>query len=106
MSNSDIFGGYSDHYDAEVRLVILKALDDEDSKTLNDSMLHTVLKTFAIRRTREYLGTQLRWMEREASAVRLTTAGSAVIAHLTQQGADHLSRDGLIVGIKPPSLPR
>lgn len=106
MQSSDVFEGYSDHFDAEVRLIILKALNGEPAKALNDSLIMVVLAEFAIRRDRDYLRTQLKWMETNAGVVRLTQAGTAVIAHLTEQGANHLSRISEISGIKPPSLPR
>lgn len=106
MVNAKSFEGYSDHYDAEVRLIILKALDDEQSKSLNDSLLMVVLKAFAIRRSRDYLRIQLAWLEENSGSIVVTKAGTALIAQLTERGADHLSRDSLIVGIKPPSLPR
>lgn len=106
MGSSNVFEGYSDHFDAEVRLIILKALDGEQAKALNDSLIMVVLKEFAIRRSRAYLRIQLSWMEENSGAIRLSHAGTSVIAHLTERGAEHLSRDSLIVGIKPPSLPR
>jgi len=106
MTSGNVFEGYSDHFDAEVRLVILKALNDEPAKAMSDSLLLVVLKEFAIRRSREYLHTQLKWMETQAGAIRLTQAGTAIIAHLAERGAEHLNRDGVIIGIKAPSLPR
>ncbi|APE43641.1 hypothetical protein BOO69_09610 [Sulfitobacter alexandrii] len=104
--SGNVFEGYSDHFDAEVRLVILKALADEPAKAMSDSLIMVVLKEFAVRRSREYLHTQLDWLERQAGAVRLRKAGTAIIAHLTERGQEHLDRDGMIVGIKQPSLPR
>lgn len=100
------FEGYSDHYDQEFRLVILKALNDEPTKSLNDSLLTTILRTFAFKRDRDYLRTQLNWLETQARAVKLTEAGTALIATLTERGADHLCMISPISGIKPPSLPR
>ena len=106
MLTSKVFEGYSDHFDAEVRLIILKALDGEPAKALNDSLLMVVLSEFAIRRDRDYLRTQLLWMENSAGAVRLTQAGTSIIAHLTETGANHLMRVTNLSGIKAPSLPR
>lgn len=106
MVSSQVFDGYSDHFDAEVRLIILKALDGEQGKALNDSLIMVVLQQFAVRRSRDYLRIQLAWMEENGGAIRLTKAGTSVIAHLTERGAEHLARNSLIVGIKPPSLPR
>lgn len=104
MTNG-IFEGYSDHFDEEVRLIILKALDGEQSKSLNDSLIEVALRTFGVMRSREYLRSQLAWLEAQGRAVKLTAAGSAIIAQLTRQGSDHLNRIQPIVGVKLPSLP-
>ena len=72
MVSSKVFEGYSDHFDAEVRLIILKALDDEQGKALNDSLIMVVLQEFAVRRSRDYLRIQLAWMEENGGAIRLT----------------------------------
>ena len=105
--NGNVFDGYSDHFDAEVRLIILKALNDEPGKALTDSFLISpVFVEFAIRRDRDYLRTQLGWMETQAGVVRLTKAGTAIIVHLTERGANHLNRIINVSGIKAPSLPR
>lgn len=103
---TDIFEGYSDQYDAEARLIILKALNDEDNGRLSDAMLMHVLQAFAINRSREYLRTQLNWLKTEGGAVRLTEAGTAIIAQLTEKGEAHVNSLQLIVGVKRPSRPR
>lgn len=101
-----IWDGYSEGYDADARLTILRALKDDPGHTLNDNMLLETIKAFGFRRGRDYLHTQLAWLDTQAGAIRVSEAGSVVISELTQKGADHLSRDVTIVGIKPPSLPR
>lgn len=102
----NIYDGFNDSFDAAARLVILKALASEDAGRLSDWMLMHAFEEFAINRTRDYLLTQLRWLETEAGAVILRPAGTVVIAQLTEQGEAHLHRKQLIVGVKPPSLPR
>lgn len=103
---SELFEGYRDAYDAEARLVILKALVAEDNGRLSDSLLLHAFKAFAINKGRAYLRTQLNWLEDEAGAVILHRAGTALIAELTERGQDHLERAQLIEGIKPPSFRR
>lgn len=100
------FADYSDHFDAEARLVILKALDEEPTKTMNDSLLLTILAKYAINRDRDYLRTQLGWLKTNGGAVELQQAGTVIIATLTERGANHLGRVSPISGIKLPSLPR
>jgi hypothetical protein len=67
--------GFNDYFDGEVRLIILKGLAAEDSGRLSDAMLMHVLETFAVTRSRDYLKTQLRWLERESGSVILREAG-------------------------------
>ena len=97
------FEGYEDHLNADVRLIILRALAEEPDGRLNSTMIMKLLESFAINRTREYVHTQLRWMETQAQAVHITQAGSILVAELTQQGEDHLSRKVVIEGINRPS---
>ncbi|WP_224825608.1 hypothetical protein [Cognatishimia sp. MH4019] len=100
---SNLFDGYEDHFNAEVRLIILRALSEEADGRLNSSMLMKVLEAFAINRTREFVHTQLRWLEKQAQAVVLTEAGSVLVAELTEQGENHLKRKAVIEGINQPS---
>lgn len=104
MGSGNVFSAYPELYDQEVRLTILKGLADEDNGRLSDAMLMLVFEAFAINKSREYLRNQLRWLEREAGAVRLRQAGTAVIAELTDAGMAHVRRKTLIEGIKPPSF--
>lgn len=98
--------GFDESYDGDCRLVILRALQEEQSGTLNSTVLLATIRTFGYRQPVEFLITQLNWLEKTAGAVRLRNAGSVVIAELTQKGEDHLSRISPICGINKPSLPR
>ena len=102
---SDIWEGFADSYDADARLTILKALYDDPGKTLHHNLLLQTMKGFGFRRGIGHLQTQLSWLELQG-ALKLHRAGSVVVAELTQKGADHLTRDNMIVGIKQPSLAR
>lgn len=103
---TSVFDGYHDRFNEEVRLIILKGLYDEESGQMSDSMLMFVLEAFAVNRSREYLRTQLRWLEQQAGAVKLREISTAMIAELTQIGEDHLTRRASIEGVKPPSRSR
>jgi|GEM_PF-326726 len=104
MSNP--FAGYADRFNEEVRLVILRALSEEPDGRLNESMIQTILETFAINRSREFLRTQLEWLEREAQAVSLKQVASVYVVELTEQGENHVQRKALINGVKAPSRRR
>ena len=98
-----LFEGYEAHFNADVRLIILRALAAEADGRLNSTMIMKVLESFAVNRTRDYVHTQLRWLERQAQAVIVTQAGSVLVAELTEAGEDHLNRKSVIEGINPPS---
>ncbi len=94
--------GYKDFVDQNVRLIILKALAMETNASLNDSLLERELEVFGYKRTREYLRNQMRWLESEARAVRISAAGTAIIATLTRTGRDHVERRLVLEGVQPP----
>ncbi len=94
-----IYDGYSEHYDATARLTILRALANETDYRLNDTLLMRTLEAFAIKRGRGYLRNQLRWLEQEASAVKLHEVGTVMIAELTETGLDHVERRVVLDGV-------
>lgn len=98
-----MFEGYGEHYDANARLVVLKALAEQTDYRLNDAMLATALQAFAINKGRAYLKNQLKWLEAEAGAVTVTKMGTAVIAELTETGLDHVERRQVLEGVARPS---
>lgn len=97
-----MFEGYHDEYNATARLTMLKALSEQADYRLNDTILQSILETFAINRGRAYLHNQLSWLETEAGAVKLTKAGSVVIAEITETGLDHVERRVVIAGVRKP----
>lgn len=84
------------------RLVILKELVRQTDGRANDAVLAQVLDVFGIRRSREWVRTQLRTLE-ELGAVRLTEIGSVRIAELKRLGRDHVERRQVIEGVARPS---
>ncbi|WP_100965344.1 hypothetical protein [Bosea sp. FBZP-16] len=89
----------------EARLIILKALAEQQDESLGSEMLRRHLATFAIRREREWVHDELRWLA-EMGAVTVTVAGTILIATLTEKGARHLGREIAIDGVMRPSRPR
>jgi hypothetical protein len=98
-----MFEGYREHYNAEARLVILRALSEETGYRLNDSMIAAILQSFGIDRGRAYVRNQLTWLCETAGAVSLLPAGTAVIAELREPGLDHVERRTVLEGVKRPS---
>ena len=93
---------YQEHIAEDVRLIVLRALEDETDLRLNERILERVLENFGHRKSREYLRTQLKKLE-ELGAVRLTEAGSVQVAELLRPGADHLARRLFLEGVARPS---
>lgn len=84
------------------RLVILKELAQQADGRLNEVSIQRVLDAFAITRSREWVRTQLRKMA-ELEAIRLSEAGTVMIAQIRTLGRNHLERREIIEGITRPS---
>lgn len=93
---------FAEHLARSARLVILRALAAETSRTLNEVVLQGALETFGINRSREYVRTQMNAL-RDLGAVQLRQAGSVTIAVLTQTGLDHVEHRAVIDGVDRPS---
>ncbi|PHQ63545.1 MAG: hypothetical protein COC10_05605 [Sphingobium sp.] len=93
---------YNDKVTEDGRLVILKELAMQVDGRMNEVSLMRVLDAFAIRRSRDWVRTQLRKMA-ELEAVRITEAGTVMIAQITQLGRNHVERREVIEGVTRPS---
>ena len=92
---------------ADARLVILAELARQQDATLNSVSLGRVLDGVPIRRTREWLETQLlRLQELGAVNVRrneLPGFGAVSIATITETGRNHVTRRALLAGVTAPT---
>jgi hypothetical protein len=93
---------YADHAAADCRLIILKALAGETDHRLNETLLQKILESFGHTKSRDYVRTQLNRLE-SLGAVRLSAAGSIVVAELLGPGLDHVERRALLDGVLKPS---
>lgn len=93
---------YSDFRAEDGRLVILKELAQQVDGRLNEVSIQRVLDAFAITRSREWIRTQLRKLA-ELEAVRITEAGTVMIAQITTLGRNHVERREVIEGVTRPS---
>lgn len=94
--------GYNEDMAEEGRLVILKELAIQTDGRLNEVSLTRVLDSFAFRRSREWTRTQMRKLA-EVGAVRLSEAGTVLIAQITTLGRNHVERREIVDGILRPS---
>jgi hypothetical protein len=93
---------YVDVLTADARLCILKELSVQVDGRLNEKTLMHVLDMFGIRRSRDWVRTQLRALG-ELNAVHVTEAGTVMVASLTKLGRDHVERRQVIEGVARPA---
>lgn len=93
---------YDDTVAEDARLCILKDLCGQIDGRTNEVAIARLLDIFGIRRSREWVRTQLRKLE-ELGAVRVTEAGTVFVASLTRLGRDHVERRQIIEGVSRPS---
>lgn len=86
----------------QARLIVLRALAAQPDETLNSALLLAELERFGIRKARDWLHQELRWLA-EMDAVRLAEAGSLLVATLAERGAQHLARVAPLEGVQRPS---
>ncbi len=93
---------FTEIFEREARLVVLRLLAEQPDRRLNSSLLQDALaERWAIRRSRDWLHVQIRWLE-EIGAVAVTPAESVLIAELTGRGLDHVERRIVLDGVKRP----
>lgn len=93
---------YAEHLEADARLVILRELAGQLDGRLNESILTTVLDAFGYHRSRDWTRTQLRKLD-DVGAVKITEAGTVMIASITRAGLDHVERRAILEGVARPS---
>ena len=86
----------------DARLIILRELATQVDGRSNDTVLGAVLDTMGVRRSKDWLRTQLRRLE-ELEAVRLETIGPVLVAALRRAGRDHVERRALLEGVSRPA---
>ncbi len=95
--------GFADLIAADARLAMLTALAKETDGSLTDHILTRVLDVAGIRRSRDFVRTQMRALA-ALGAVRLIESGegTVMVAAITRAGRDHVERRGLIEGVTRP----
>ncbi|BBF92372.1 hypothetical protein [Blastochloris tepida] len=88
----------------EARLIILRTLAGQPDFRLHSDLLRLSLEGFGIRRTREWVHAEIRYLE-QIGAVTVTEAGSVLVAALTSRGEDHVAQRAVLDAVKRPSPP-
>lgn len=88
---------------ADCRLIILRALNEEDDNRLNENLISHVLETFGHSKSRDYVRQQMCKLA-ELGAVQLTEIGTVTVATLLRGGLDHIERRAFLEGVRKPSV--
>lgn len=86
----------------EARLVMLRHMAGEANYSLSESLAVPLLDQFGISKSREWIRAEFGVLE-EIGAVRLSQAGSVMIATATARGLDHVAGRTVLDGVKRPS---
>lgn len=93
---------FNDYLTEDARLVILRELNKQTDGRLNEVLLTKALDAFGHNRSREWVRTQVRKLA-ELGAVKVTDAGTILVAAITRNGVDHVERRSIIEGVARPS---
>lgn len=93
---------YARHVEEDVRLIVLRELHGQPAGRLNDTVLTRVIEAFGHTKSRDWIRTQLRKLA-ELGAIRVTEAGTVMIAEITRAGTEHVERRSFVEGVAKPS---
>lgn len=85
----------------DIRLVILKALQQDLGYSHNESILHAIVEKFGHHCSRDLIRTQLSWLA-EQCLVTLEDVAGIYVATITQRGADVATGSASVPGVKRP----
>lgn len=92
---------FAELLDADRRLVILRALEEDPGYDLNEYVLRSVLEALGHTVSRDRLGADLAWLEEQGLVVVDDVAGVKV-ARLTGRGSDAATGRAVVPGVKRP----
>jgi acetolactate synthase regulatory subunit len=92
---------HDDRTAADARLIILTELAAQADGRSNDVVLARVIDAYGLRRSRDWLRTQLRRLA-DVDAVRIETLATVMVVTLRQAGRDHVDRRALLEGVSHP----
>ncbi|MEP0406305.1 hypothetical protein [Roseibium sp.] len=92
---------YKAYVDERGRMVILQVLTAEVNGHLREELLQKALDIYLIKRSIEWVRTQLIRLE-ELGAVTITEDEGKMIAGITRAGRDHMERRSRLAGVAAP----
>jgi len=92
---------FADVVMADIRLVILKALAEDQGYSMNESVLQEILGMFGHTCSRDRVKTELRWLE-EQGLITLNEVVGTLVAKVTGRGVDVSTGAARVDGVKRP----
>ncbi|WP_242095484.1 hypothetical protein [Sphingomonas sp. CROZ-RG-20F-R02-07] len=92
----------ADRIAEDARLMILRELATQTDGRSNDLVLDRVLDAYGVRRSRDWLRTQMRKLA-ELEAIRIEDVGTLLVATLRKAGREHVERRAVIEGVSRPA---
>ena len=85
----------------DIRLVILRCLEEVSDYSLNESVLHSALGAFGHHVSRDRVRTEMDWLK-EQNLITIEMISDIRIAVLTSRGSDVASGRATVSGVKRP----
>ena len=92
---------YSELINSDIRLVMLRGLEEGSGYALNESVLQSILGAFGHHVSRDKVRTELDWLA-EQNLVTLEDVLGVKVATITQRGLDVAGRRSTVSGVKHP----
>jgi len=85
-----------------IRLILLRSMEEAPGYSLNESILHTVVGRFGHNVSRDVIKTELSWL-REQGLISTEEVVGYYVATLTTRGADVATGRSSVPGVERPS---
>ena len=94
---------FEDHLKEEMRLVLLRLLNEMPSYRGNSSTLHSGLDRWGLSFSRDQVKTELYWLKDQGCLTIEMDDPAVIVVKLTERGQDVIENRDRIHGIKRPS---
>lgn len=85
-----------------IRLILLRAMEEAPGYSLNESILHTVVTNFGHNVSRDIIKSEMSWLK-EQGLICINEVVGYYVATLTTRGADIATGRSTIPGVERPS---
>jgi len=90
-------------FEADQRLVILRALSKAPGYSANDSILHDVLGSFGHNLSRDMVRSHMRWLEEQGLLDLQKIGDRTLVASISERGVDVANGRAVVDGVKRPA---